>query len=337
MTFTFLCIQFFFATSLLLYVIFGGADFGAGILELFLGKSLRNEQRRLISEAIAPVWEANHIWLILAVVILFVSFPSAYTIFSTYLYIPLLAMLVGIVARGCAFTFRHYDTFNKEVYAAYSRTFALASVWTPLCLGIIAGAALRGNIDPTAHDFFASFVAPWLNLFCVAVGVFMVALCAFLAATYLMGEAKESSLKRIFANKAKGALVVMLLAGAAVFAVALGEGFPLVELFFEKPLAAACFLLASLTVIFLWKSLQNFSWYARYLAAACVGLVLVGWFSVQYPNLLMMRGGSLTLEGALAPQATQNALVTALLVGSLLIFPALAYLLKIFKLREPGG
>src|SRR4029453_6983829 len=92
-------------TSFLLYALLGGADFGAGIVEAFAGR--RGELT--ISKAIAPVWEANHVWLILAVVILFTGFPAVYASLSWVLHIPLMIVLLGIIMRGTAFTFRHYD------------------------------------------------------------------------------------------------------------------------------------------------------------------------------------------------------------------------------------
>src|SRR4051812_19542613 len=100
----------FLGLSLVCYCLFGGADFGAGILEIFfLRKGDRHDRRRVIDRALGPVWEANHIWLILMVVILFMGFPKVYARVSVSLHIPLTAMLMGVIARGCSFTFRHYD------------------------------------------------------------------------------------------------------------------------------------------------------------------------------------------------------------------------------------
>ena len=100
-------VAFFLGVSLLLYSLFAGADFGAGILEWFTGKNHRKEQQELITHAMGPVWEANHVWIILAVVILFNGFPRAYSQLSISFHIPLTIMLMGIILRGCAFTFRH--------------------------------------------------------------------------------------------------------------------------------------------------------------------------------------------------------------------------------------
>jgi len=120
--------------SVCLYVILGGADFGAGIVELMTKKKNRKYTEKIMYESIAPVWEANHMWLIIAIVILFVGFPEIYTTLSTYLHIPLVLMLVGIIARGTAFTFRHYDAVEDRWQVIYTQIFYYASLLTPFFL-----------------------------------------------------------------------------------------------------------------------------------------------------------------------------------------------------------
>src|ERR1700734_1051124 len=100
--------------SILLYLLLGGADFGAGILELFTSEKNRSITRRTMYKAIGPIWEANHMWLIIAIVILFVGFPLIYSNICTYLHIPLLIMLMGVTARGTAFSFRNYDAVKDD-------------------------------------------------------------------------------------------------------------------------------------------------------------------------------------------------------------------------------
>src|SRR4029450_7243293 len=140
-------IAFFFAVSILFYCLFAGADFGAGILEAFLPSRRRAEQKKVIAHAIGPVWEANHVWLILAVVILFTGFPKAYSVLTITFHIPLTLMLLGIILRGCAFTFRHYDSIrDRQRY--YSAIFVVSSFLTPLMLGVIAGGMLLGAVAP---------------------------------------------------------------------------------------------------------------------------------------------------------------------------------------------
>ena len=130
----------FFFLSVLLYLLLGGADFGAGIVELFTSRKNQEQTRRIAYRAIGPVWEANHMWLIIAIVILFVGFPRIYSLMSTNLHIPLLLMLMGITARGTAFVFRNYDAVKDQMQEVYNKIFIYSSFITPLFLGIIAGA-----------------------------------------------------------------------------------------------------------------------------------------------------------------------------------------------------
>lgn len=118
--------------SIVLYFILGGADFGAGIVELFtFRRKDKKITKNLMYESIAPIWEANHMWLIIAIVILFVGFPEIYSFASIYLHIPLVLMLVGIIARGTAFTFRHYDAVKDEWQTVYTQIFYYSSLLTP--------------------------------------------------------------------------------------------------------------------------------------------------------------------------------------------------------------
>jgi len=92
--------------ALVFYVLLGGADFGGGIWDLLASGPRAREQRAAIEHAIGPIWEANHVWLILVIVVLFTGFPPAFAAISIALFVPLVLLLVGIVLRGAAFTFR---------------------------------------------------------------------------------------------------------------------------------------------------------------------------------------------------------------------------------------
>ncbi|MEO5969520.1 MAG: cytochrome d ubiquinol oxidase subunit II [Bdellovibrionia bacterium] len=328
----------FLGISILFYVLFAGADFGAGILELFLGQKLPQSQRKLISRAMAPVWEANHVWLILAVVILFVGFPRIYTTISIYLHLPLIAILLGIVGRGCAFTFRYYDTLGTIYHRTYSRVFAGSSLWTSFFLGTLVGAMTLGRIDPTAQDFYTLYITPWLNEFCTALGLFVCALFAFLAAVYLMGEAEETELRNIFKKRAIRSGLAAVVLGVIVFLSAEFDGLPLARDFFHHPTSIGSFIGATCLWFPFWKNLSHGKHLmrTRIIGAAIVTLVLLGWLAVQFPLAIHFSSGSqvtsgITFQEAAAPPATLRALLWALVSGALLIFPALGYLLKIFK------
>jgi cytochrome d ubiquinol oxidase subunit II len=323
----------FLALSLFLYCLLGGADFGAGVLEPF-SRLRRAEQRKVIGKAMGPVWEANHMWLVLIVVILFVGFPGVYTRVSVHLHIPLTAMLLGVIARGTSFTFRHYDAVKDGSQRAYTGFFVFSSVWTPFFLGVTMGALVPGGIDPAAAGYYAGYVAPWLRPFPLALGVFTVCLFAFLAGVYLIGECPAGELRAAFVRKAFRAGMVTIAAGALVFAAAEADGVHLLAEFLASRAAGSAALLAALMLPGLAVALKrDLIWTARALAGAQVALVLAGWFRVQYPVLVRMPGGDLTFFNAHAPESSLNYLAGALAVGSLLILPALAWLFRVFKTR----
>ena len=322
----------FLAISLLFYCIFAGADFGGGILEIFIGQTKKKDQVMVISRAIAPVWEANHVWIILAVVILFCGFPKAFAELSIQFHIPILIMLVGIILRGCAFTFRHYDAVKDRSQKVYSGIFVFSSVLTPLMLGMIAGGLFLGRAPMAGGSFFESYLGPWLNLFSFSLGLFTCTLFAFLAAVYLVGETTDPNLKVLFSKKARAANVIAIFAGALVFISGQIDGVPLLQLFLANPVSLAAILLATAALWPLWVTLKRgSSWIPRFLAGTQVFFILTGWFSLQYPAILVGRAGALTIYNSAAPELTLRYLLYALVVGFILIFPSLLYLMGIFK------
>jgi cytochrome d ubiquinol oxidase subunit II len=243
--------------SILLYLLLGGADFGAGILELLTSSKNRSRTRKTLYHAIGPIWEANHMWLIIAVVILFVGFPVIYSEMSTYLHIPLLIMLIGIIARGTAFVFRHYDAVKDEMQWLYNRIFISSSFITPLFLGIIAGSTVSGHISHHADNFLSAYVFSWLNWFSVAVGFFTVSLCGFLASVYLIGEADDEHDKRRFIRKAQSMNIAAVVCGAVVFLAAEAEGVPLRLWVFTNAIGLTAVIAASLSLVLMWYFIQR--------------------------------------------------------------------------------
>jgi cytochrome d ubiquinol oxidase subunit II len=328
-------IAFFLAISILFYCLFAGADFGGGILEACLGNFRRDEQRTVITHAIGPVWEANHVWVILAVVILFTGFPKAYSVLSITFHIPLTLMLLGIVLRGCAFTFRHYDAVRDHWQRYYSVIFVASSFLTPLMLGVVAGGMLLGAVAPIEEGFHAAFVRPWANLFCFSVGLFTAVLFAFLAAVYLIGEIDDAELKSIFIRRAVALNALAIIVGVAVFIAAEISGLQLARLFTGNALSLACMIGATVILIPLWIAVRrNAVQAARAFGAAQVALVLIGWFRLQFPMIISSKLDPLTIYNAAAPDSTLRYLLYALIGGSVIIFPALAYLLIVFKLSD---
>jgi cytochrome d ubiquinol oxidase subunit II len=323
----------FLALSLLFYCLFAGADFGAGILEGFSSRKFREKGQKMTYQAIGPVWEANHIWLILLVVILFMGFPKVYSTLSVALHIPITAMLIGIVFRGCFFTFRHYDAIKGPSQKYYTGIFVFSSIATALFLGIIAGAITLGKINPAATNFAEGFIRPWFNFFSLSVGVFACCIFTFLAAVYLIGEAHEKEVRQIFFRQAITSNIVTVIAGAIVFLAARLDGFNLIEALLNRPLNVICLALATLSLPALWYALlKGYVVLPRILAGFQVCMILAAWLWMQYPAIINIENApDLTLYNTQAPQATIQALGWALMVGSMLILPALFYLLKSFK------
>jgi len=319
--------------GLLFYVLFGGADFGAGILEMFSPKERFEEAQSITYRAIGPVWEANHIWLILIIVVFFSGFPKIFAALSTYLHIPMMLMLLGIIFRGTAFVFRHYDAIKEpKTQKIYSRVFALSSFMTPLFLGMIAGGTMTGLINPEAKDFWAGYMAPWLNGFSFTVGLLVCALSAFLAAVFLIGEARDAVFRKRFIQETLISNVIVVLIGLAVFWQAEGYGLHLFAGFMRSPLALAFVGLATFGVGGVWWSIraQRDNW-ARLFAGAQVTSILLAWAVVQFPVVVRMQTGDLGLYNTAAEGGVIQVLFYALIAGVLIILPALFFLFWTFK------
>jgi cytochrome d ubiquinol oxidase subunit II len=318
--------------AVLLYVLLGGADFGAGIVEMILGK----KGESTISKAIAPVWEANHVWIILAVVILFNGFPTAYTVMSTYLHIPLLILLIGIIIRGTAFSFRYYDVLDGDVNKYYSWFFRISSMLTPFFLGIVLGSIMLGKISTSTEGSFAvHFIHPWFNLFAFTTGLFVTLLFAWIASIYLIGEADEDSFP-LFRKTAFYLFVALIISGLLVFISAEFSDVHFFNEFKNSPLSIACVLLATTLVPILWINVTRKKVVlTRFLAGVITACILLGWFAVQFPVIINMADGNhVTIWNSQAPPVTMHYLMLALIFGCIIIFPAFGYLFKVFKFNK---
>ncbi len=326
----------FLAGALMLYVLLGGADFGAGILEMFVNRRTRGQQKKIINKAMGPVWEVNHIWLIIAVVILFNAFPKAFSQISVTFHIPLTLMLIGIIIRGCAFAFRVYDAYQDQSQKYYSLAFEASSVLTPFSLGLILGGILIGRINPGAETFYAAFVDPWLNVFSFVLGVFTCCLVTYIASVYIIGETRKDILRRQFVFRAKAAGIVTFIMGAFVVESALLYESELFAKFYSDRFSLSCILLAAALFAPLWKLLNHSrAIFARLLVVLQVTLIFVAWFEMQYPFIIapseLFAFEGLNLYEIAAPESTLRYLLIALVLGSVFIFPAWLYLLRVFK------
>lgn len=323
-------------TSILLYLLLGGADFGAGIIELFTSEKNKDKTQHTAYQAIGPLWEANHMWLIIAIVILFVGFPAIYTTMSVHLHIPLLLMLLGIIARGTALTFRHYDAVVDDWQVLYRRIFTYSSFVTPLFLGIIAGSSVSGQIDTDATTFAGAYIFSWLQLFPVSVGFFTVTICGYLAAVYLIGEAKDNADKIRYRIKARVFQNIAIFCGALVFAAAAYEHIPLWDWVFGQPIGITAVALASLSVILFRILLRRPGRQPlRMLAAFQVTMILLVTTYHHYPDIVLLKNGHhLSLLEEQGQQRTIDALGWALVLGSIFILPALFYLMYAFQKKN---
>lgn len=319
--------------AVLLYVLMGGADFGAGVLEFFSTPKNKDRTRKVMYRAIGPVWEANHMWLIIAIVILFVGFPGIYSTLSVYLHIPLTIMLLGIIARGTAFTFRNYDAVKDKMQQVYSKTFMYSSVITPLFLGIIAGSAVSGRIDTNASHFLEAYIFSWLGFFPVSVGIFTVCICGFLAAIFIIGETRSEEDKIRFVSKSKHMSLAAFAAAALVLMAARYENIPLATWLFGNPVSIACVVLAIGSLIWMWASLLTMKTrLLRVIAGAQITLLLVAITYEHYPVLINLKNSEgLSLLVQQGADKTIRSLAIALLAGSVLILPSLFYLLYSFS------
>jgi cytochrome d ubiquinol oxidase subunit II len=313
------------------YVLTGGADFGGGVWDLLAGGPSRNEQRALIERSIAPIWEANHVWLIVVVVLLFSAFPPAFATLGVVLHIPISVMLVGIVLRGSAFVFRSYDA--RARVERWDRVFAVASLVTPVVLGMIIGAIVSERVGVAssrvgAGTFGDVFVWPWLSTFTVVVGAFALALFAFLAATYLTVAATTDLLREAFRRRALGAAgAVFVLAATALalsFRAAPRVAHGLAGAWWSMPLHLCTGVAAITAIVALWRRHYRV---ARIAAGAQASLVLWGWALSQLPYLIPP---TLTIRDAASPPQTLTLLLIGLCAGFVILVPSLRYLYRTF-------
>jgi cytochrome d ubiquinol oxidase subunit II len=316
--------------SLVLYAVMGGADYGGGMWDLLASGSRAQHQRHAISEAIAPIWEANHVWLILVIVLLFSAFPLAFSTMMIALHIPITAMLIGIVLRGSAFAFRKYD--NDTGQRRWSTVFGIASFFTPFFQGLTMGALATGNIRLVGDHVTTGFFAGWLTPFAFACGLFALALFAFLAATYMTVDTQsEPDLQNDFRTRAIWAQLALILLASIVF-VTSKNGAPLMYQGLTNWWAPLLLLWTALSAItaFLALCFRAFN-LARIAAVAQVSFILVGWAMAQFPHLV---APDVTIQNAAAPESTLKLLLLALGAGVVVLLPSLMYLLRIFKRRR---
>jgi cytochrome d ubiquinol oxidase subunit II len=315
--------------ALCLYFLLGGADFGGGVWDLLAAGPRAPAQRRAVEAAIGPIWEANHVWLILVVVVLFTAFPAAFAAVSIALHVPLTLFVIGVVLRGSAFAFRSLDQAGDRGQRRWGLIFSMASTVAPLLLGAAVGALSSGTIRVRGGVVEGGFFWTWLAPFPIAIGVFALALCAFLAATYLTVEVEDPLVRDDFRRRALGAEAVVGLSAVLGFVLST-RGAPrvhdaLVAHWWSWFLLLAVALAATSASAALWA--RRFK-VARIAAAAQTVLILLGWALAQYPYLVVP---DLTIANAAAAPRTQRLLLGVLLADLPVLVPSLIVLFRVFK------
>jgi cytochrome bd ubiquinol oxidase subunit II len=305
------------------YAVFGGADFGAGFWSLVAGSGEEGKRaRHLCDWAIGPVWEANHVWLIFVLVVLWTGFSTAFeAVFST-LFIPLSLAAFGIVLRGSGFAF-HKTTHESGHRELWERVFGISSLLTPFFMGTVVGAVVAGRVP--VGNATGDPVTSWLNVLSLVIGALFVATSAYLAAVFLVSDARRArspDLERYFTQRALVAAVV-----AGVFAVVgLVELHEHARYVYDRltsnalPLVILSAICGLGVLVLLWRGERRGT---RPLAILAVAAVVWGWGVAQFPYLLPT---SLTISAGAAPSSSLTGILIVFGAAIVLVIPSIALL-----------
>ena len=318
--------------SLTAYAVLAGADFGGGVWDLFARGPRAAAQRAAVAEAMGPVWEANHVWLIFMIVGLFTAFPMTFGVLGLALYFPFSIALIGIVFRGASFAFRAHGRASVGPLSPWGVVFGVASVVTPFFLGTAAAAVASGSIHAPRAQLSSGFLAGWTSPLAVVIGLFALSMCSYLAATYLMVENEHRpQLLADFRRRAIGAAAVSGMLALVALPVAAFEGPRLLQSLTGRglPLFVLALLNGPLALWAVWRSRPRI---ARGAVIGQVVLVLWAWALGQWPYLVPP---DLTISATAAPPETQTAFLFVTAIGGLLLIPSLWLLFRVFKARNP--
>jgi cytochrome bd ubiquinol oxidase subunit II len=309
------------------YAVLGGADFGAGFWDLTAGGAERGARLRgLVKRSMGPVWEANHVWLIVVLVVMWTCFPRAFGPLMETLYVPLFLAAVGIIFRGAAFALRGEAATISEA-RLLGATFALSSVLTPFFLGCAIGAVASGQVP--AEGDAGEPISSWTNPTSIFIGLMAVAVGAYIAAVFLAGDATRvgmPDLAAAFRRRAFGAAVVagaFAIGGLAVVESDAPELYDGLTSGLGLAMVTVSALVGIATIGLIWTNRFEI---ARYTSGIAVGAVLVGWAVAQRPDFLP---GELSFQDAAAGDATLIATLIALLLALAVIVPSLWWLFRL--------
>jgi cytochrome bd ubiquinol oxidase subunit II len=318
--------------ALTAYAVLGGADFGGGVWDLLASGPRANEQRSAVAEAMGPVWEANHVWLIFLITGLFTAFPETFAVLALALYIPFTIALVGIVLRGASFAFRAHGAEAVGPTSPWGVIFGVASIGTPFFLGTAAAAVASGSIRAPGGQLASGFFDGWTTLLAVVIGLFALSICAYLAAIYLMVENEDRpALLADFRRRAIAAAFVSGVLALLAVAISFFEGSRLAETLTGRglPLFVLALINGPLALWAVWRSRPRI---ARAAVIGQVVLVLWAWAIGQWPYLVPP---DLTISATAAPGATMTGMLVVIAGGGLVLLPSLWLLFRVFKARNP--
>jgi len=308
--------------GLALYVVLGGADFGAGFWQLLArGRERGAAVREHAHAAMAPVWEANHVWLIFVLVVMWTCYPVAFGSIVSTLAVPLFIAAIGIIFRGTAYALRAGTTRARE-QRAVDTVFGVSSVLTPFALGTVVG-AIADQAVPVGNAA-GNLWTSWTGALPLTIGVLAVALGAYLAAVYLAADAVRRDAPELESAFRWRALAAGVLAGALAVAGLLVVRSEARGLFDDLVGEALPALIVSGTagvgtLALVWRRRYE---PARYSAAVAVAAVVAGWAIAQQPVLLP----GLTVSEAAAGDDTLIAVLVSVGAGALLLAPSLVFL-----------
>jgi cytochrome bd ubiquinol oxidase subunit II len=312
--------------GLVLYTVLAGADFGAGFWQLFAGRGPHAERvREHAHDSMAPVWEANHVWLIFVLTVFWTSYPAAFGSIASTLAVPLFIAALGIIFRGAAYALRSGAASARES-GLIDTIFSLSSILTPFALGAAIGAIATDRVP--VGNAAGHLISSWLNPTSIFIGVLAVVSCAYLAAVYLAADAARddhSELERAFRLRALGAGVLAgAVAIAGIFILDSDRHALFHSLLTGRALPAVIVsLLAGLVTLVLVYG-RRFE-PARYSAALAVAAIVAGWALARWPTILP----GLTIQQAAAPHDTLVWIIVAVLGGGAILFPSLALLFRL--------
>lgn len=314
--------------SIIIYASLEGADFGGGLWDFLASGSQKEEMRKVIKDAIGPVWEANNVWLTYLIVGLLTAFPIVAQLLTTALFIPLVLILIGIVLRGSTFIFRSFSSSRMQRF--WSRIFTISSVMTPFLFGTTAAVVASGALKIVHGHMPVALVKEWLTPFAIVVGLMGIALSATISAVYLAVEAQtiqNQTLSEGFRWRALIAGFIVAVLGLAGLALSPSEASVLWHGMLDHAIWAV------VVTVLLGIAVSGALWFRRYRLARLLmitetGALIGTWGLAQLPYIVPP---SLTVTNAASPPLTLLELFVSALIGMSMLIPALWFLFHVFK------